>query len=264
MRSKRMTNTINWERYDRNILIERIGNQGQNKLLNSKVLIAGAGGLGSSVIALLASVGIGTIGIIDNDVLEISNLNRQFIHIYENIGKSKVNSAKEWITKYNPDIKVNIYQIRLNGDNCNEILSDYDLVLDCFDSFESKFTLNKTCIKAKKVLIHGGVTEFYGQVTNIIPGKTACLNCLFPDSLKNLYTTKGVISPAVGTIGSIQAMEAVKTLLGFEELLTNSLFSYDGINQTFRKIEIKQNTNCPVCGATRKERCSDAAESSNI
>ncbi|EKE04101.1 MAG: UBA/ThiF-type NAD/FAD binding protein [uncultured bacterium] len=241
-----MPNKDNLKRYNRNILIKAIDIDGQLKLLNSKVLICGAGGLGSTVISSLTSVGIGTIGIVDNDSIEISNLNRQFIHSFEKIGEAKVNSAKDWIGQYNPDINVKTYHVRLNLDNCDEILKEYDVIVDCFDSFESKFTLNKACVRNKKILVHGGVTEFSGQVMTILPGKTACLNCLFPEFEKN-SETKGVLSPAVSTIGSIQAMEVVKILLNFKKLLVNGFLSYDGMEHSLRKITIKQNKNCPVC-----------------
>lgn len=236
------------ERYNRNILIDQIGSEGQQKLLNSKILVAGAGGLGSSVISSLASVGIGTLGIIDNDKIELSNLNRQFIHRFDKIGENKVNSAKEWVKNYNSDIKTNIYQIRLDENNCNEILSEYDLIMDCFDSFESKFILNKVCVKNGKPLIHAGVSEFYGQVMAIIPGQTACLNCLFPEYNNESSAIKGVLSPAVNIIGSIQSMEAVKILLNIGMPLKNQLLSYHGLEQTFKKINVEKNINCPVCG----------------
>jgi molybdopterin/thiamine biosynthesis adenylyltransferase len=235
------------DRYSRNILVDQVGKEGQLKLLNSKVLVAGAGGLGSTVIVNLASIGIGNIGIIDNDNLELSNLNRQYIHKLENIGKSKVDSAKNWIQKYNPDINVNTYAIRLDENNSEEIISSYDIVLDCFDSYKSKFLLNKACIKQNKTFIHGGVTEFFGQVMTIIPGKSACLSCLFPDYDINAYVIKGVISPAVSTIASIQSMEAVKIILGAGIPLTNQLLTFDGLKQEFKKITVNKNEKCPLC-----------------
>lgn len=236
------------ERYSRNTSIQDIGIDGQIKLLGSKILIAGAGGLGSTVISNLASVGIGTIGIVDNDCVELSNLNRQYIHSYKNIGKHKVDSAKEWINNFNADVKVNTYQIRLDENNCGEILKGYDVIIDCFDSFESKFMLNKVCVKNRKILVHGGVTGFSGQVMTIISDKTACLNCVFPKPDISSFVTKGVISPAVSLIASIQAMETVKVLLNFNKLLANCILSYDGVEQTVKKIKTDKNANCPVCG----------------
>jgi molybdopterin-synthase adenylyltransferase len=242
-----MKNHHNLERYNRNIIIEKVGIEGQEKLFHSKILIAGCGGLGSTVISTLSSAGIGTIGLIDNDIIEISNLNRQFIHKFENIGRYKVNSAKEWINNYNPEIDVKTHKIRLNADNCGEILSQYDLVVDCFDSYESKFVLNDSCIKHNKILIHGGVSEFWGQVTTIIPNKSACLSCLFNEGAMP-SVLKGVISPSVSVIASIQAMEAIKVILGIDDLLINQLLTYDGTRQTFKKINLSPNDNCSACG----------------
>ncbi|MFA6989798.1 MAG: HesA/MoeB/ThiF family protein [Candidatus Gastranaerophilaceae bacterium] len=242
---------FNQERYNRNILINQIKEEGQKALLSSKILVAGAGGLGSTVLANIASVGIGNIGIIDNDVIELSNLNRQYIHKFENIGRDKVESAKEWIKSFNPDINVEIYHLRLDENNHKDIIKDYNLIIDCFDSYKSKFLLNKIAVENNKTLIHGGVTEFFGQVTTIIPGKTACLNCLFPDADLNTYAIKGVISPAVTTIASIQSMEAVKILLNIGNTLENKLLTYNGLNMEFKKFNIEKNANCPLCNKNK-------------
>ena len=238
---------FNKERYNRNILINCIGEKGQKTLLDAKVLVAGAGGLGSNVIANLASLGIGNIGIIDNDKVELSNLNRQYIHKFDNIGKNKVESAKEWINSFNPDINVEIYQTRLDENNYKEIISSYDMIIDCFDSYKSKFLLNKIAVENNKILIHGGITEFYGQVTVIIPHQTACLSCFISDTDIEVCETKGSISPAVATIASIQSMETVKILLGIGIPLTNQLLSYNGLNQSFKKSNILKNINCSLC-----------------
>lgn len=236
---------LDLERYNRNILISQISEEGQKKLSKAKILVCGAGGLGSTVLTNLASVGIGTIGIVDNDILELSNLNRQYIHKFDNIGKIKVESAKNWINEFNPEINVNTYQTRLDENNYQDIVKDYDLIMDCFDSFKSKFLLNKIAVQTGKTLVHGGVTEFYGQVTTIIPGKTACLNCILPEEDK--YFVKGVLSPAVATIASIEAMEAVKVILNLGERLENRLLSYDGLNMKFKTINISRNAHCKLC-----------------
>lgn len=236
-----------FERYSRNILLEQIGEKGQKTLLSSKVLIAGAGGLGSTVISNLAALGIGCMGIIDNDKLEITNLNRQYIHKEENIGKDKVCSAEEWLSSFNKDIQVNKYKLRLNSTNSEEIIKNYDIVIDCFDSYKSKFELNDSCIKQDKPLVHGGVMEFSGQVMSILPNKSACLRCLFPQTDDNAYITKGIVSPTVSVIASIQAMEVLKILLSIETPLMNKLLTYNALNQDFKKINISRNTFCPVC-----------------
>lgn len=233
------------QRYNRNILVKEINEEGQRKLAQAKILVCGAGGLGSTVLANLASVGIGTVGIVDNDVLELSNLNRQYIHKFDGIGKPKVDSAARWIGEFNPEIKLNTYQTRLDEKNYTEIVKDYDLIMDCFDSFKSKFLLNEIAVKTGKTLIHGGVTEFYGQVTTIVPGKTACLKCILPE--EGGYVVKGVLSPAVSAIASFEAMEAVKVILNIGERLENRLLSYNGLNMQLKTINITKNPNCKLC-----------------
>lgn len=237
------------ERYNRNILVEQVGEEGQKKLASAKILVCGAGGLGSTVLANLASVGVATIGVVDNDVLELSNLNRQYIHKFRNIGGVKVESAKNWIKEFNPEINVNTYQTRLDENNYHEIVKEYDFIMDCFDSFKSKFLLNKIAVETGKTLIHGGVTEFYGQVTTIVPGKTACLNCILTE--ESGYVVKGVLSPAVTTIASIESMEAVKVVLNIgdnpENSLQNRLLSYNGLTMQFKSINIAKNPNCKLC-----------------
>lgn len=233
------------ERYNRNIRISQIGEEGQKKLSQAKILVCGAGGLGSTVLANLASVGVGTIGIVDNDVLELSNLNRQYIHKFESLGKVKVESAKKWINEFNPQINVQTYQTRLGEENYSDIVGNYDFIMDCFDSFKSKFLLNKIAVTTGKTLIHGGVTEFYGQVSVIVPGKTACLNCILPE--EDQYVVKGVLSPAVTTIASIESLEAVKHILNIGESLENKLLSYNGLTMAFKKINIAKNPHCKLC-----------------
>lgn len=233
------------QRYNRNILVPQVGEEGQKKLVQARVLVCGAGGLGSTVLANLTSVGVGTIGVVDNDVLELSNLNRQYIHKFENIGKIKVESAKNWIKEFNPETVVNTYPIRLDENNYHEIVKDYDFIMDCFDSFKSKFLLNKIAVQTGKMLIHGGVTEFYGQVTVINPAKTACLECFLSEPDVNIV--KGVLSPAVTTIASIEAMEAVKLILKTGETLENKLLCYDGLKMQFKTINLAKNPNCNLC-----------------
>ena len=239
-----------FERYNRNILINQIGEDGQKALISARILVAGAGGLGSTVLANLSALGIGHIGIIDNDLLELSNLNRQYIHKFKNIGYVKVNSAKEWINSFNPDINVQTYQLRLDENNYNDIIRHYDLIIDCFDSYKSKFLLNEIAVRNNKILVHGGVTEFYGQVTTIIPNKTACLRCIIPDADTNSYMIKGVVSPAVTTIASIQSLEAVKIILNIGSILANKLLTYDGLEMNFRKINVSQNPACKLCATS--------------
>lgn len=238
---------LDFERYSRNILVKQIAEEGQQKLLSSRVLVAGAGGLGSTVIANLASVGIGHIGIVDDDVLEISNLNRQYIHKFANIGKAKVDSAKNWVNEFNPDVEVKTYNLHLDEENCQDIIKDYDLIIDAFDSYASKFLLNKIAVKNSKPLVHGGVSEFSGQVMTVVSPKSACLACVLPDYDVSEEILKGVLSPSVSVIASIESQEAVKILLGIGETLENRFLSYDGFKMTFKEIKLSKNPKCPIC-----------------
>jgi len=235
------------ERYSRNILLEEVGMEGQTRLFSSKVLVAGAGGLGSTVLVSLASMGVGNIGIIDFDVVEMSNLNRQFIHSEKFIGEPKTTSAKEFLALYNPDISIKEFNLKLDENNYKDIFGEYEIIIDCFDSFKSKFLLNKIAVDEDKTLIHAGVTEFYGQVCVIKPKNSACLEC-FLNSSEFPQETKGVLSPVVSTIASIQAMEAAKVILGMGEILTDKLLCYNALEQTFKKLSINQNPSCPICG----------------
>lgn len=229
------------ERYNRNILL--IGEEGQEKLSKAKILVCGCGGLGSTVIFNLASLGIGEIGLVDNDVVEDSNLNRQFIH--DEVGLEKVISAKSKINKFNPEIKVNTYKVRLSHYNYIDIVEKYDILIDCFDSYESKFLLNDISVKTEKTLIHGGVSEFFGQVTVIKP-TTACLRCFLTNIDTENEISKGVLSPAVSTIGAIQSMEAAKQVLQIGEPLENILLTYNGLKNEFKHLKITKNKEC-IC-----------------
>ena len=232
-----------FERYNRNIIVPEIGVEGQNKLLNSKVLVCGAGGLGSTVILNLAALGVGNIGIVDNDVLELSNLNRQYIHGLSNLGHDKVKSAKDRIEGFNRDIKIETYKTRLNFENYRDIVNGYDIIVDCFDSFESKFLLNDIALDMEKPLVHGGVTEFRGQVMTVIPKKTACLRCVFPQDEQE-YIVKGVVSPAVATIASIESMEILKLILSIGKLLMDNRLVYEGVRMNFKVINVERDKNC--------------------
>lgn len=237
-----MTQNV-FERYNRNILVPEIKEEGQRKISNARVLVCGAGGLGSAVILNLASLGVGQIGIIDNDILELSNLNRQFIHDLSFLKRPKVESAKTRVQNYNRDIRVQTFKTRLNERNYAEIVERYDIIADCFDSFESKFLLNDISLETGKPLVHAGVSEFRGQVMTILPGETACLRCIMGDDVTE-PEVKGVVSPAVSVIGSIESMEILKLILGEGELLTNKILSYNGLRTNFKTLNISKNPNC--------------------
>ena len=235
------------ERYLRNIAIKKIGEAGQERLCKARVLVCGCGGLGSGVILNLAAAGIGAIGLIDSDVLEVSNLNRQFIHNTEDIGKLKVLSAKERIQKLNPEVTVETFALRLNENNYQDIVKEYDIIIDCFDSYKSKFLLNEIAVKTNKPLIHGGVSEFCGQVTVIIPHKTPCLRCIFPEPDLETEIPKGNISPVVNLVASIEALEALKLISGIQSPLQGHLLTIDAINMTFKLLKINSSRQCVLC-----------------
>jgi len=240
------------ERYSRHIILKEVGGKGQKKLLAGKVLIIGAGGLGSPVALYLAAAGVGTIGIADADVVDVSNLQRQVIHHTADIGKPKVISAKEKMEAINPDVKVNVYQTWISAENILDIIKDYDFVIDGTDNFAAKFLINDACVMAGKTYSHGGILHFIGQTMTVKPGSSPCYRCVFPappprDSIPSCAQA-GVIGVLPGVIGSIQATEAVKFLIGVGELLTGRLLIYDAEGMDFRNVNLKKNPRCPVCG----------------
>lgn len=246
-----MMNDEQLERYSRHVILQDIGIDGQEKLLKSKVLVIGAGGLGAPVLLYLAAAGIGKIGIIDGDVVDLSNLQRQVIHSTNDIGIPKVKSAKESINAINPDVEVEIYQDLAMAHNISGIIEDYDFVIDGTDNFPAKFLINDACVKGAKPYSHGGILRFDGQTLTHTPGN-ACFRCIFPDlPPKDAVPTcsqAGVLGAIAGTLGTIQATEAVKYLIGKGELLTNKLLVFNALNMDFRKVKIKKSNNCPVCG----------------
>ena len=240
------------ERYSRHIILKEIGAKGQKKLLNGKVLIIGAGGLGAPAALYLAAAGVGTIGIVDADVVDLSNLQRQVIHTTNDIGKRKVESAKETMNAINPDVKVNTYHEFVASDNIMDLIKDYDFILDGTDNFPAKFLINDACVMAKKPLSHAGIIRVKGQLTTIIPGEGPCYRCIFknPPPKDAVPTCKqaGVIGAMGGVIGSLQAMEAVKYLTGVGDLLVGYLLTYDALKMEFHKIKLPaRGEGCAVC-----------------
>lgn len=239
-------------RYSRHILLPEVGGKGQKKIIQAKVLIVGAGGLGSPAALYLAAAGIGTIGLIDSDVVDLSNLQRQVIHHTGDVGRSKVLSGKEKIQALNPDVNVVMYEERLTAGNALKIVGDYDVVLDGVDNFPTKFLINDACFFAGKPLVHGGILRFDGRVTTIIPKQSACYRCVFkkppPEGLVASCQEAGVIGVLAGIIGTIQATEALKLILGIGRPLTNRLLDFDARRTQFREIRIKRNPDCPLCG----------------
>jgi molybdopterin/thiamine biosynthesis adenylyltransferase len=241
------------ERYSRNILLKEVGTKGQMKLLNSKVLIVGTGGLGSPAALYLAAAGVGTIGLVDPDVVELSNLQRQIIHSTKDVGRPKVSSGKETINNLNPDVESLTYQEWVSSDNITDIIKDrdYDFLIDATDNFPAKFLINDACVLLQKPFSHAGVSQFYGQTMTYVPSKGPCYRFVFvnspPVKASPDLTEKGVLGVIPGVIGTIQATEAIKYLLGIGELLTGKLLIFDALDMEFRKVEIAARTNCIVC-----------------
>lgn len=240
------------ERYSRHILLQEVGVEGQEKLLQAKILIIGVGGLGSPAALYLAAAGIGTIGIADYDEVEISNLQRQIAHCTKDIKTPKVNSAADKMLGINPDILVNKHWASLCADNIRDIVREYDFVIDGSDNFPTKFLVNDTCIFENIAYSHGGVLGFEGQTITILPGKSACYRCAFPKpppvNVVPTCSQVGILGPVAGILGTIQAAEALKYVLGAGEPLTDALLTFDARTMDFNKVRLKKQKNCQICG----------------
>lgn len=245
-------------RYSRQLILEEIGEEGQKKLLKSSVLIIGAGGLGSPAGMYLASAGVGTIGIADADEVDLSNLQRQIIHSMKDVGRAKVQSAKESIEAVNPDVTVRTYKCFAGEDNISELIRDYDFILDCTDNFKAKFLINDACVTEKKPFSHAGIMGFCGQLMTYVPNEGPCYRCIFKEPPEEgavpSGSQAGVVGAAAGVIGSMQAMEAVKYLLGAGMLLTGYLLTFDALSMELRKVRLPDKVDdCTVCSANKQE-----------
>ncbi|MDR2590734.1 MAG: HesA/MoeB/ThiF family protein [Oscillospiraceae bacterium] len=233
------------EIFSRQILMKSIGEEGQLKLLKAKVLVVGCGGLGAPVLLYLTAMGIGHLGLCDNDTVALSNLNRQVLFTPNDVGKSKALTAQKQLKTLNPTLDTTVYNQTMDEKLAKSIVQDYDIVLDCLDNFDTRFVLGDACLELDKPLIHAGVDEFYGQLMTIIPGKSPCLRCLFPDGLikEKRNKTFGIIGTTPAILGSMQAMEAAKLLLGLD-VFTNGLITYDGLEQTLDNVTISAVETC--------------------
>lgn len=242
------------ERYSRHIILKEVGVKGQKKLLESKVLVIGTGGLGAPAAMFLAAAGVGTIGLVDFDAVELSNLQRQIIHLTKDVGKPKVLSGKETIQEMNPDIDVVTYQEWVTSANIKDIIHDrdYDFIIDGTDNFPAKFLINDACVLTQKPFSHAGIIRFQGQTMTYVPGQGPCYRCIFqspppPDAVPTCKQA-GVLGVMGGIIGTIQATEAIKYILGIGDLLTGNLLMYDALDMDFRKITLPFNKKCEICG----------------
>ena len=243
------------ERYARHIILPEVGGEGQAKLLQSRVLVIGAGGLGSPLLLYLAAAGTGTLGVVDDDFVDLSNLQRQVIHGTGRIGAAKVESARETLGEINPEVTLVTHQTRLTAKNALELIADYDLVADGSDNFATRFLVNDACYLAKTPLVSAALLRFEGQISTFkayLGGEEPCYRCIFreppPPGLIPTCAEGGVLGAVAGAMGSIQAVEVIKELLGIGESLSGSLVLYDALTTTFRKIKVKPDPECPLCG----------------
>lgn len=239
-------------RYSRHILLSEVGVEGQLKLNGARVLVVGAGGLGSPVALYLAAAGVGTIGIIDDDVVELSNLQRQIIHATPDVGRRKAESASETLQALNPEVKVQKHVYRLCADNVVSLVKEYDFVVDGTDNFPAKFLVNDACVLTGIPFSHGGVLRFAGQSMTVLPGSSACYRCVFrqppPEDAVSSCSEAGILGAIAGILGTVQAAEVLKYITDTGQLLTDTLLTFDALTMDFRKIPLSRQEDCPVCG----------------
>ncbi len=250
-------------RYARHLSLDSIGGEGQERLLRGRVLLIGAGGLGSPIALYLAAAGIGTIGIVDADVVDASNLQRQVLYTTVDIGSPKVNVAASRLASLNPDVTVVPLQVWFTAENAESLVADYDVVIDATDNFEAKFLIADACHRKSIPYSHAGVDLFFGQTITVIPGQTTCYRCLFEaPPANNGDAPRGPLGVVPGLIGTVQANDAIKLLTGAGELLTNRLFTYDALKSSVRIIPVKPNPECTLCGdlTATNDRTEDDAQ----
>jgi len=239
-------------RYHRQMILKEIGIEGQVKLKNAKVCVCGAGGLGSPILFYLAAAGVGTLGIVDYDVVKLSNLNRQILHSSDDLETLKTVSAKEKLSRLNPNIEVIEHTVELNKDNSEEIFEKYDVIVDAVDTIKIRYLISDTCYKLKKPLVEGAVVGFSGILTIIIPDQTPCYRCLYPNNNEGhefpTCNEIGILGTITGVIGSLQALEVIKFITGAGQLMLGRLLTFDGLDCEFEEIPIIKNDNCILCG----------------
>ncbi len=244
-------------RYNRHVLLPEVGEAGQQKLLESKVLLLGAGGLGSPAAMYLAAAGVGTLGIVDMDVVDASNLQRQILHNVDRIGERKVDSAKKTLTALNPDVDVVTYDVRFGADNILDIIDGYDVIVDGTDNFPTRYLLNDASLIKRIPVVHGSIFRFEGQVTVFKPYEGPCYRCMLPEpppaELAPNCAEAGVLGVLPGIVGSIQALEAIKILLDLGDPLVGRLLAYDALEESFRTFKVRRDPQCPACGENAGE-----------
>ena len=240
------------DRYSRHLLLPDVGEQGQLKFLDAKVLCIGAGGLGSPALLYLAAAGVGTIGIVDADIVDASNLQRQIIHDLDHLDVPKVDSAREAIEKLNPDVRVVTHQERIDASNARELLTQYDIVVDGSDNFDTRYVLNDVAVELRKPVVHGSIFRFEGMVSTFVPFEGPCYSCLYPEApppeLAPSCSEAGVLGVLPGIVGSLQANEALKLIGGYGQPLIGRLLTFDAQATHFGEVKVRRDPSCPVCG----------------
>jgi sulfur-carrier protein adenylyltransferase/sulfurtransferase len=239
-------------RYQRHLLLPEVGDAGRQKLLESRMLLLGAGGLGSPAALYLAAAGVGTLGIIDMDVVDASNLQRQILHNMDRVGERKVDSAKKTLTALNPDVDVATYDVRLGADNVLDVIDGYDVIVDGTDNFPTRYLVNDASLVKRIPVVHGSIFRFEGQATVFAPYEGPCYRCMIPEppppEMAPSCAEAGVLGVLPGIVGSIQAMEAIKLVLGLGDPLVGRLLAYDALEETFRTFKVNRDPSCPACG----------------
>ncbi len=240
------------KRYSRHLILNEVGLNGQEKISAAKVLVIGAGGLGSPALLYLAAAGVGTLGIADGDEVDMSNLQRQVIHFTSDVARAKVESAAEKIARLNPHVRVKTHQARITSDNIVALIETYDFIIDCTDNFAAKFLINDACVLSAKPFSHAGVVQFVGQTMTVVPGISACYRCIFsepppPDTAPS-SAQDGILGAVAGLFGTLQATEALKFIIDRGELLTDRIMIFDALEMKFRNVGIQPNPHCQVCG----------------
>lgn len=247
-----LTSEEHIKRYSRHILLPEVGGVGQAKISAGKVLVVGTGGLGSPVGLYLTAAGVGTLALVDDDVVEMSNLQRQVVHATPDIGRPKVESAREKLAALNPNVELVTYGFRVTSANIMEIIKDFDIVVDGTDNFATRFLINDACVMVHKPFVHGSILRFFGQLFTYVPGAGPCYRCIIaappPAGAAPTCAEAGVLGVIAGTIGVLQATEVLKFLLGKGDLLVGRLLTYEALDARFREVPVLRNPACPVCG----------------
>jgi adenylyltransferase/sulfurtransferase len=240
------------KRYSRHIILKEVGGAGQKKIREARVLVVGAGGLGSPALFYLAAAGVGTLGIVDSDTVDLSNLQRQILHRTADVGRFKTDTAAERIQALNPDVEVIRHRVRLGKDNVRQLVREYDVMIDGVDNFATRYLLNDACFFERKPLVEAGVLQFLGQIMTIVPGEGPCYRCIFPEppppGTVPSCQEAGILGAVPGTLGVLEAAEALKLILGIGKPLVGRLIIYEALAGSFREVTIRRNPKCPLCG----------------